>query len=103
MFAWSGTHPAAHLRAGGQETMRLRSFLVAAVVSAAVAGLGCAAQNTDVPVGKEITVEKTTFSFDQKKAPFEIFEYYIIKPGDMLDLLLKFETLVERPNFKIAV
>jgi polysaccharide export outer membrane protein len=48
-------------------------------------------------------VEKTTFSFDQKKAPFEIFEYYIIKPGDMLDLLLKFETLVERPNFKIAV
>lgn len=82
--------------------MSLRSFLVAAACVPILA-LGCAGQNMDVPAGKEITLEKTTFSFDQKKAPFEVFEYYIIKPGDMLDLLLKFSTLVERPNFKIAI
>lgn len=82
--------------------MSVRSFFVAAAFVPILA-LGCAGRNMDVPVGKEITLDKTTFSFDQKKAPFEIFEYYVIKPGDMLDLLLKFETLVERPNFKIAI
>jgi len=82
--------------------MSLRSFLVAAACVPLLT-LGCAGRNMDVPVGKEIILEKTTFSFDQKKAPFEIFEYYIIKPGDMLDLLLRFDTLVERPNFKIMV
>lgn len=82
--------------------MSLRSFIATAVcVSAAV--FGCAEQNANVPVGKEITLDKTTFSFDQKKSPYSIFDYYIIKPGDMLDLLLKFETLIERPDFKIAI
>jgi polysaccharide export outer membrane protein len=82
--------------------MSLRSFFVAAACVPILA-LGCAGRNMDIPVGKEITLDKTTFSFDQKKSPFEVFEYYIIKPGDMLDLLLKFSTLVERPNFKIAI
>jgi polysaccharide export outer membrane protein len=82
--------------------MRLRSFLVAAVCGS-VAVLGCAELNTNVPVGKEITLEKTTFTFDQKKAPYTVFEYYVIKPGDMLDLLLKFGRFTERPNFKIAI
>jgi polysaccharide export outer membrane protein len=102
MFGRGGMHPDPHQRVGGQEIVRLRSLLVA-VVCAAVACLGCAAQNSSVPLGKEITLEKTTFSFDQRKAPFEIFEYYIIKPGDMLDLLLRFDTMVERPNFKIGI
>lgn len=82
--------------------MRSRSFLVAAACVAAVV-MGCAEQNAHVPIGKEIALDKTSFSFDQKQAPYNIFEFYVIKPGDMLDLLLKFETLIERPKFKIEI
>lgn len=77
--------------------------VIAAVLCAAALVVGCAEQNANVPAGKEIILDRTSFSFDQKKSPYTIFDYYVIKPGDMLDLLLKFETLTERPDFRIAI
>lgn len=84
--------------------MKIRSILVAAL-AVPLAILGCAGgnNNANVPVGKEIVIEKTSFSFDAGKAPFDLFQAYSIKPGDMLDVLLQFTTWTERPRFLIAV
>ncbi|MHB8835961.1 MAG: polysaccharide biosynthesis/export family protein [Candidatus Methylomirabilia bacterium] len=82
--------------------MNIRTLLIAGV-ALPLTILGCASGNSDVPVGKEIVIEKTSFSFDMEKAPFELFQAYSIKAGDLLDVLLQFTTWTERTHFLIAV
>src|SRR5512137_1347129 len=53
--------------------------------------------------GQEVTLEKTSFSFESTTNAFELFENYLVKPGDMLDVLLEFRTWTEKPDFKIAI
>ncbi len=52
---------------------------------------------------EEIEIERTTFSFDQDKAPYDVFPEYRIKPGDMLDVLFQIHTWKERDSFRIGV
>jgi polysaccharide export outer membrane protein len=56
-----------------------------------------------LPLGKEVPLEKTSFSFESTATSFELFENYLVKPGDLLDVLLEFRTWTEKPDFKIAI
>lgn len=53
--------------------------------------------------GDEIEMAKTTFSFDQEKAPYELFPKYRISPGDVLDILFQIRTWEEKKKFVLAV
>ncbi len=64
-----------------------------------IAITGCAT----IPVGEEISIERTTFSFNQTEHPFEIFPEYHVVPGDILDVLFQIRTWVRKETFKIAV
>lgn len=63
-------------------------------------GAGCAAA---VPNGTETAAGRTTFSFDQQHASYDLFPTYLMKPGDILDVLFQIRTWVEKDSFLIAV
>jgi polysaccharide export outer membrane protein len=69
---------------------------MAVLLMAALAG--CAARNS-----KEVSLDMTTFSFDQEQKPREVFSDYIMGPGDLLDVLFQIRTWVKKENFKLAV
>ena len=71
----------------------------------AILQVGCAATNNNkkLPVTEEITVDRTSFSFDMDKAPYDKFKDYLIQPGDVLDILFQIRTWVEKERFALAV
>jgi len=77
-----------------------RCVLLALVFLQLALVAGCA---TTVPNGTETTAERTTFSFDQQKATYDLFPTYRMKPGDVLDVLYQVKTWIEKENFLIAV
>ncbi len=79
--------------------MKLRAFL-ALVLLQVVVSAGCA---TTVPNGTETAADRTTFTFDQQQASYELFSTYRMKPGDILDVLFQIRTWVEKDSFLIAV
>ncbi|HUT24734.1 MAG TPA: polysaccharide biosynthesis/export family protein [Sumerlaeia bacterium] len=51
-----------------------------------------------------MSFEKTTFSFDQDRAPYTIFREYKMAPGDLLDVLYHVDTWrTSKEDFRIAV
>ena len=83
------------------------SRLSALVLFAALAILqmGCAAtdNNSKLRETEEVTVGRTSFSFDQGKAPFDKFKDYLIQPGDVLDILFQIRTWAQKERFALAV
>lgn len=63
--------------------------------------MGCASGGP--AKNEEVAMERTTFSFDQGNAPYDVFPEYRLKPGDMLDVLFQIHTWTARKTFKIAV
>jgi polysaccharide export outer membrane protein len=80
--------------------LRARSLFAAAALTALAA---CAAAPPPVPVGEEIPIAKTTFSFDKEKLTQTKPLLYLVAQGDQLDVLFQIRTWVERENFRIAV
>ncbi len=65
---------------------------------------GCATNvKTDLPLGEEIVLGRTSFSFDEEQAPYDLFASYRIKPGDVMDVLYQIRTWVEKDTFTLAV
>lgn len=56
-----------------------------------------------MPVGKEVAMERTSFSFNQNDHPYDIFPEYRIVPGDILDVLFQIRTWTQKEQFKIAI
>lgn len=54
--------------------------------------------------GEEFVFEKTSFSFDQQRAPYTIFDQYKMAPGDVLDVLFHVSIQqVDNMQFRLAV
>ena len=62
---------------------------------------GCS--HVDIPLDKEVSMDRTTFSFDQDQYPYDLFPNYRIVPGDVLDVLFQIRSWVKYDDFKIAV
>jgi polysaccharide biosynthesis/export protein len=56
-----------------------------------------------MPVEKEVTMERTSFSFAQNEHPYDLFPAYRIVPGDVLDVLFQIRTWVKKEQFKLAI
>lgn len=71
----------------------------------AILQVGCAAtdNNSKLRETEEVTVGRTSFSFDQDRAPYDRFKNYLIQPGDVLDVLFQIRTWVEKERFSLAV
>jgi polysaccharide export outer membrane protein len=54
---------------------------------------------------KEITIEPTTFTFDQGTYPTQkgLFEDYLIAAGDVLDVLFQIQTMTKRDEFPLQI
>jgi polysaccharide export outer membrane protein len=61
---------------------------------------GC---SSTVPVGKEVALERTSFSFNQNQHPYNLFPEYHIVPGDILDVLFQIRTWIKKEDFRIAI
>ena len=61
---------------------------------------GC---SSTVPVGKEVAMDRTSFSFNQNEHPYDLFPAYRIVPGDILDVLFQIRTWIKKEDFKIAI
>lgn len=85
----------------------LRPYLPRIMSIAAIAAIfllsGCATEQVDLPVGNEVPVGKTTFSFSQKEGAYDLFPEYRIAPGDVLDVLFQIRTWVKKEEFKLAI
>jgi len=64
--------------------------------------VGCSSTN-EIPIGREVTLEKTTFSFNQDVYPFDLFPEYRLMSGDVLDVLFQIRTWIEKEKFKLAI
>jgi len=78
-----------------------RGFSIIIVFLFLITMISCASSGP--AKNEEIAMERTTFSFDQGKAPYDVFPEYRLKPGDMLDVLFQIHTWKARKTFKIAV
>lgn len=76
-----------------------RSACLALLLLQVALGAGCAT----APNGTETIADRTTFSFDQKPSSYDLFSTYLMKPGDVLDVLFQIRTWVEKESFLIAV
>lgn len=65
--------------------------------------IGCAAERVALPVGSEVQMERTTFSFSRQEHPFDLFPEYRIAPGDVLDVLFQIRTWIKKEDFKLAI
>jgi polysaccharide export outer membrane protein len=57
----------------------------------------------NLPVEGEVSMDRTTFSFNQGEQPFDLFPEYRIVPGDILDVLFQIRTWVKKEDFRLAV
>jgi len=74
------------------------------VVSIALSLTACAtSQPPVIPEGQEVSIKKTTFSFDMSKLGDQQLPSYRIAPGDQLDVLFQIRTWIKKEEFKIAV
>ncbi len=82
-----------------------RHGVLTALTAFALACVGCAPANNNLtmPPGQEVVIGRTSFSFDQQKAPYDLFASYQIKAGDVLDVLFQIRTWVKKEEFVIAV
>lgn len=76
-----------------------RYFLAILLLSVFLSLTGC----STMPVEKEVTMERTSFSFAQNEHPYDLFPAYRIVPGDVLDVLFQIRTWVKKEQFKIAI
>jgi polysaccharide export outer membrane protein len=74
-------------------------YLSIIVVFSLIGLLGC----SSMPVEKEVTMERTSFSFAQDEHPYDLFPVYRIVPGDILDVLYQIRTWLKKEDFKIAI
>ncbi len=74
-------------------------LLIIFLLSALLSLTGCAT----IPEEKEVTMERTSFSFAQNEHPYDLFPAYRIVPGDVLDVLFQVRTWVKKDQFKIAI
>ncbi|MFC1657461.1 polysaccharide biosynthesis/export family protein [Candidatus Moduliflexota bacterium] len=82
--------------------MNKRSFISGLAILAVLAG-GCSTPHSSMPVGEEYMLSKASFSFDKEQATGDLFEKYLIAPGDMLDVLFQIRTWVKKEKFDLAV
>ena len=66
---------------------------------------GCATSSnlSNIPADSEISMERTTYSFDQDKTPYNLFPEYRILPGDVLDVLFQVQTWLKKNEFYLSV
>lgn len=76
-----------------------RYILAIFIFSVFLSFTGC----STMPVEKEVTMERTSFSFAQNEHPYDLFPAYHIVPGDVLDVLFQIRTWVKKEQFKIAI
>jgi polysaccharide export outer membrane protein len=65
--------------------------------------IGCATERVDLPVGGEVQMERTTFSFSRQAHPFDLFPEYRIAPGDVLDVLFIIRSWMEKEEFTLSI
>lgn len=73
------------------------------VTALAVLAAGCSTPYSKIPVGEEVLLGKTSYSFDEEEATANIFREYKIAPGDVLDVLFQIQTWTEKEKFELAV
>ncbi len=63
---------------------------------------GCAS-NDKIEVRDEISIKKSTPSYNKDENSYDLFPEYHIAPGDVLDVLFLIVTWAERETFKVAI
>lgn len=73
------------------------------LAAAAILCAGCAAnQPARIDEGQEVVVPPATFT-DTRIENYDLFPTYLMKPGDILDVLFQIRTWEEKTSFGIAV
>jgi len=82
---------------------RKSGIVLALVLVLALIGCAPANKNLSLPVGEEISLGRTSFSFDKEQGSYDLFPQYQLKPGDLLDVLFQIRTWAEKESFTLAV
>lgn len=82
--------------------MKAHVLIVGLAVSTLLAA-GCSSPHSRMPVGEEIMIGKTSYSFDEEEATADLFSEYRLAPGDVLDVLFQIRTWLEKETFDLAV
>ncbi|MFI3189585.1 hypothetical protein BCS42_05770 [Crenothrix sp. D3] len=61
----------------------------------------CAIYNAKIEQGQEVTIEKTSFSFDDKN--YDFFSQYLISPGDQLDVLFSIQSWEKEVEYLVTI
>ena len=80
---------------------RSKDLLAVLIIALCILISGCS--HVDIPPDEEVSMDRTTFSFNQDQAPYDLFPNYQIVPGDILDVLFQIRSWVKYDEFKIAV
>jgi polysaccharide export outer membrane protein len=78
-----------------------KSFFIIIIFAFILPLIGCAANR--VTSDGEVTLSRTTFSFDRETYSYDLFPEYHLMPGDVLDVLYQIRTWVRKESFKISV
>jgi polysaccharide export outer membrane protein len=62
----------------------------------------CATRSTLSP-GEEVSMDTTTFSFDEGQTPHDVLPAYRLAPGDVLDILYIIRTWIKKEDFRLKV
>lgn len=80
-----------------------RWHLLSTLVAATLLCAGCAAnQPAQISEGQEVVLPPATFS-ETRADSYDLFSTYLMKPGDILDVLFQIRTWEEKASFGIAV
>ncbi len=80
---------------------RLKYLFTISIVYLFVLISGCS--HIDISPDEEVSMDRTTFSFNQEQYPYDLFPNYQIVPGDVLDVLFQIRTWIKKEDFRIAV
>jgi len=83
--------------------VRIKKYLAVFITIAAVFSLAACAGNKELSPGSEVSLGKTTFSFDKDTYNYALFPEYRIVPGDVLDVLFQIRTWVKKEEFRLAI
>lgn len=83
--------------------VRIKKYLAVFITIAAVFSLAACAGNKELSPGNEVSLGKTTFSFDKDTYNYALFPEYHIVPGDVLDVLFQIRTWVKKAEFRLAI